>query len=375
VEGYIWQCRGSNGKIRYEYRRQLRNLEKLDREYKDIRKRLGPNLERAMAKAKIYDAECEAISRGETPMLKLTLGEYAEQYVAYIRDEAHHLGWKTVRGSIRAFVQHIGSQVPLHDVKRPQVEDFLESRRRKFRPVTIKGNLRDVRRMFNVGIQKGHLDLNPTMGIRVDKGSTEEPRIPTNEELKRLMEYLQVRRPWLNEIATILLYTGARLSEALGMEWVRVDFTTEKLTLNRRKVRDTLTLDMARPLAEMLNAKWMNSGMPKEGKVFANSKGLEHLRGVVYVSFKKVARELGMSWLTLKTFRKLAATWVQQSTGDIRAAQKLLGHTSIRTTELYLGCGSEAKAIAVKALEERVGLAIGDGKVGNKVGNSQNIEV
>jgi len=65
-----------------------------------------------------------------------------------------------------------------------------------------------------------------------------------------------------------------------------------------------------------------------------------------------------MPWLTLKTFRKLAATWVMQGTRDIRAAQMLLGHTDIRTTQGYLGGGAESRATAVKAIEDRMSRVI-----------------
>jgi hypothetical protein len=40
-----------------------------------------------------------------------------------------------------------------------------------------------------------------------------------------------------------------------------------------------------------------------------------------------------------------------ERTGSVRAAQMLLGHTSSRTTELYLGRGAEAKAEAVRAVD------------------------
>jgi len=43
----------------------------------------------------------------------------------------------------------------------------------------------------------------------------------------------------------------------------------------------------------------------------------------------------------------------------------LLGHSNIRTTEGYLGAGSESRDLAVKAIEDRLA---GAGKVGTSEG-------
>jgi len=56
-----------------------------------------------------------------------------------------------------------------------------------------------------------------------------------------------------------------------------------------------------------------------------------------------------------KTFLKLTATTVVEQTGSIRNGQQLLGHTSSRTTELYLGRGAEARAAGVAAVESLLG--------------------
>jgi len=119
-------------------------------------------------------------------------------------------------------------------------------------------------------------------------------------------------------------------------------------------VGDELELVMAKPLSEGLYGLWMGAGMPKQGCMFLGKTGKVLNRHRAYLSFKKVAKVLGMPWMTLKTFRKLAATWVAQSTHDVRAAQMLLGHTSLRTTEGYLGAGAEARELAVRAIEKRM---------------------
>lgn len=354
VEGNLMRWRDEDGKPRYYYRRLHAFFENGKRRYKDIRKSLGSNLERALEKAKQYDAECEAQLRGEKPRLMTTLGQFIQWYIQYVRDEMKLFGWKTIRANTKAFVVHVGAHAALEKITRADVENFLSARRQVVRPATVCGAFRDVRRMFNVAIQQNYVERNPATGIRVGRPSRTEPQLPSVEEVRRLLDFLRVQKIWLFRIVVTLVYTGARLGEVLSLTWAQVDFTTGSLTLVRRKVNDKLKLEMAKPLGEVLNNLWMEKGMPKEGAVFLSTTGRLFDRIGVYRAFKPVARRLGMQWLTLKTFRKLAATWTWQGTRDVRVAQMLLGHDNIRTTELYLGAGAEARSLAVKAIADRL---------------------
>jgi len=362
----IWRCRGPNGANRYEYRRLLPVIfENGKRSYRDIRRRLGTNLAGAIAGAKRLDAQCDGLLRGEKTLANTTLGEFADWYIGYIRDERRMLGWATVRGNVRAFVKHAGARLMVGAVSRLHIEEFLNARRRNVRPATVYGSLRDVKRMFNVGVQKGYLTDNPAAGMRVEKGLGAEPRLPKPEEVQKLLEYLKARNSNLHGIVLALVYTGARLGEIISLDWSRVNIPEGTLTLVRRKVHDELTLEIARPLREHLESLWNAAGLPIRGTVFLNRNGEPHTRWRLYGRFKLSANRLGMPWLTLNTFRKFAATMVQEETGNTRDAQMMLGHTDLRTTEQYLGRRRESRTRAVRALEARLG-----GKVGNFVGNS-----
>lgn len=354
VEGRVWRWIDHRGKPRYYYRRVLTVFENGVERSKDIRKALGTSLERAIVTAKRFDADQDAELRGEQPRRKLTLGEFIGEYMHWVKDERKLLGWQTLRANTGSLLRFLGPQVQLDRITRADLEAFLDLRRREVRPVTVCGMFRDVRRMFNVAIQRRCLEQSPAAGIRVQKPSQKEPRLPTLDDVRRLLDYLKVKRPWVWQIVITLIYTAARLGEALTLDWRRVDFTSNTLILTRRKVNDELRLEMAKPLADMLFAIWTERGMPKEGYIFVNRMGEPKRRGEAYLAFKREMKRLGMDWLTLKVFRKLAATWTMQGTRDIRSAQMLLGHADIRTTQGYLGGGAEARSMAVKAIADRL---------------------
>ena len=365
--------RESDGKTRYEYRRTMRNIENGGKR-KDVQKRLGGNLARALAMAKELDSECDALERGEKHLLNTPLGEYADWYYGYIEKEAVSrfsrkpglLGWKTIQSNLRVFVHHVGAEKPLGRINPGLVQDFLDMRKGSVEKATVYGSLRDVRRMFNVAIKKGHLKVNPCEGLVVEKGLDKEPRLPTNEEVERLLGYLKTHSPSLYGIVLTLVFTAGRLGEVITLDWFRVDCMNGRLTLVRRKVNDELTLNMAEPLRKHLESLWKDGNMPIRGLVFPNpTTGKPDTRNQVYRRFKRVAERLGLGWLTLKIFRKYAATLVQEATGNIRDAQMILGHGDSHTTEIYLrGGNTAARERAVRALEATIGRT-----VGNFVGN------
>jgi integrase len=345
-------------------------LENGNRIYKDIRKRAGKSFEKALAMAKVWDEECESLLRGETSERKTTLGELLDWYIPHIRDEKHLIGWKTMRGNILPFQNHAGSQKVVSAITRMDIEVYLAKRRQSVRPATVQASLKDLKRMFNVAIQMGWLKDNPAKGIRVEKGPAREPRLPSVEEVGTVLAALKAKHPALYGVTLALIFTGGRLGEVLSLDWQNVDTANGRITLIRRKVSDELTLPLAKPLLEYLGGLWIERGCPVRGSVFLNKDGRPHKRWRVYMTFKRVARRIGLPWLTLKTFRKLAATWALQNTHDIRAAQMLLGHRNYSTTELYLGAFGKAREDAVRALEERLKIPGLTGEVGIKVGNS-----
>lgn len=107
--------------------------------------------------------------------------------------------------------------------------------------------------------------------------------------------------------------------------------------------------------------------MPKEGPVMVGQYSQHLNRRLVYKRFKREACKLGFPWLTLKSFRKLAATWASSQPGDVRTPQLLLGHATSRTTEYYyLGETLKVRTQAVQALEARL-VGLPDSKLAGKL--------
>lgn len=352
----------------YVYRRVVSSefIENGVRKVKDVRRSLGRSLERAQDRARKLDVELEAWAHGEEPVREAALAEFVARYVAYLKDERRSRGWENAARHAEMFLRHVGNR-PVRGVVGREVEGFLAQRRLTVRPTTANAALKDVRRMFKVAVEWKLADGNPAARVKPIPAKPLPVKVPTAEEVARLLAVLRVRKPWLNRLVLVMIATGCRPGEALGLTWADVDMTRGILTLRRSKVEDSITFDLKGPMKDVMWQAWTESGMPTEGMVFPSRNGRAFTRTGVLTVFKREVRALGWPWLCLRTFRKLAARTVVSVTGDIRKAQHLLGHTSYRTTEDYLGRGEKARGEAVDVMAAYL-----DRAVGRIPGNSEN---
>lgn len=355
LDGYLYARSGAGGKTEYQYRRPVfvGFSDNGKRKYQEHNRKLGSVLHVARAQAKRLDAWIEARQRGETPRQEQTVGEFIGWYVPYMRDQMHHRGWFVIKANVEAFARIVGSHVLLSRLTRLEFERFLAVRGREVKPSTLCGAYRDVRRMVRVAVEQGCMESDVMAAVRKPRVSRTEPKVPTDSEVQRIIGYLKTHHQPLYRLVLAMLHTCARPAEALGLTWDRIDFVGNTLTLVRRKVNDELPLVMAERLGGVLAAMWRDAGMPSSGPVFLNGAGKPWARNDAGHAFKGMVARVGLPWVTLKTFRKVGATWVQQGPGGQRAAQLALGHTDPRTTQLYLGGGAEMRALAVRTIEER----------------------
>lgn len=75
--------------------------------------------------------------------------------------------------------------------------------------------------------------------------------------------------------------------------------------------------------------------------VFCDSKGEKLEIQALGKRFKRQFVKLGIRDANLFAWRHTFASYLTMRTGNIRAVQKLLGHKSIRTTEIYSHLGHE----------------------------------
>lgn len=139
----------------------------------------------------------------------------------------------------------------------------------------------------------------------------------------------------------VLYGTGARISEAIGLDIDDIDFESGSVLLRGKGSKQRLVplgsyarealkdyLDVARPT--LLSAK--GSGPA----VFLNARGGRLSRQSAWTVLSKAAKRAGITTdVSPHTLRHSFATHLLDGGADVRVVQDLLGHASVTTTQIY----------------------------------------
>jgi integrase/recombinase XerD len=142
------------------------------------------------------------------------------------------------------------------------------------------------------------------------------------------------RRTWT--LILLLLDTGVRISEALGIERARVDLDGMTLTVLCKGRKERIV-----PFSvEMRKALFRWQTMPQQHSshlMFATRSGLPIIHRNAFRDVQRICQRAGVAVAVYPhLFRhQFAVTYIRQG-GDIYRLSRLLGHTSVSTTQIYL---------------------------------------
>lgn len=215
--------------------------------------------------------------------------------------------------------------------------------------------------LFSFAIKHiGLLDRSPCWNL--DKLPEEQARkqIPTQEEFMRI---LAAAGPDERPLLIILAHTLARVDEILRLTWADVNFERQTVTLWTRKKKDGMMtprhVPMNRDISSVLLSLWKRR--KQDHWVFwnqnLNNPGVEAGRFIRRPKLmKSLCRRAGVQHYGFHSIRHFVATYLHDikkvPTGVVGT---ILGHSSKRTTEIYLHSVDEAARMAMAQLDGFLG--------------------
>ncbi len=208
--------------------------------------------------------------------------------------------------------------VPLQEAKPIHVRAWASKREGRVSRRTLKQQLYMLSRLFKVA---GRDDLSEE-ARKLAKEMRAPPPLPKVdsslvEKVERIDELLGGERPLVKAAITMLADTGMRVGELVSLRWDDVD-----LAGKRAKVRGKGGKERYVYFTELTAS--LLRGLPREGRVFP-------------VSARTVERWVSKLLNTHPhALRHAFAVWFLSRGGNPRVLQRILGHGSLRTTEIYL---------------------------------------
>jgi integrase len=195
--------------------------------------------------------------------------------------------------------------------------------------------LRTLRAAFYTAQRWKMIEENPLRKVALCRIEEKAPCFLSLGEFREL--HSAVKEEWLRDMMVLAALSGMRRGEILNLRWEQVDPRNGLITVQssadfKTKGGKKRVIPMNKCLVEMFERRLRQNG---EEFVFA-VEGRKISRWWVSRKFKRYVLKLGLDdKLHFHSLRHSFATWLVQDGASIYEVQKLLGHSSIKTTEIY----------------------------------------
>lgn len=294
------------------------------------------------------DAQTDSDSTKE----RLSLKDAAEEYIQYL-ESVRCLSENTVtayRNDLHHLLLCVGEEKLVSDVTESDLISSIGSlTRRKYKRTSINRYMAAVRGLFSYCKHFGHIKVDVSQELETVHVSRDLPRYMTQSEVDELCaEPTEKDLLWAardRAIFEVFYSTGCRVSELAGLKFRDFKNGYASAVVNGKGDKDRevyLEKDAREALLAYLEerkkrfpASEPDGGNPVE-QIFVNQHGTAlSAHGIQYILKIYTGPEGTRRHLSPHAFRHTFATAMLNSGADIRMVQKMLGHSSISTTQRY----------------------------------------
>lgn len=297
-----------------------------------VRKRVGKS--KRIAELALADIEVK-LERKEAgfAVKDRNLKDFIAEYLTYAKGNKAQKSYERDELTLRHFIEFIKAD-KLGAVSATKLEAYKSFRRELgMKPSTLNRELNTIKAMLNKAVEWGALSQSPGQSVKKFKEPRRQVRFLSREEIQTLLQAAGNR---LQPIIETFLHTGFRRDELVHLAWNDVDLKNKVVSVQSKegwnpKDYETRHIPMTRRLLELLGDLSRN-GSPY---VFSTGSGGPHHGNILSRDFRKLTRACGVKGVSIHTLRHTFASHLVMSGVDIYTVQKLLGHSSIKTTEIY----------------------------------------
>ena len=243
--------------------------------------------------------------------------------------EIRNFSRKTVKSyvySVQRFLEYSKNR----EMDENTVKDYIQQLIKKQNPSTVSANISAIGFFFeNV--------LKHKIRLKHPKRNKSIPEILTTEEIKRLIDVTNNIKHKL--IIKILYGCGLRVSELVNLKKQDLNFLEGLIHVRLSKGRKDRFVKIPESITNELENY---SGLSNEEILFTSVRGGKLTTATIRKIVKNSAKKAGIKKnIHPHTLRHSFATHLLEQGIDLRIIQKLLGHSDIKTTQIYLSVSNQ----------------------------------
>jgi integrase len=191
---------------------------------------------------------------------------------------------------------------------------------------------------------------NPFSSLPVVDVPQRSPQAFTSQQASLLVS--SIREEWMRDLVTLALMTGMRRGELRNLRWSDIDFGRGHIRIESRA--DFKTKSGRRrviPINSTAQQVLRRMAASRQGELVFNDSGNPIPDYIVSIKLKRSLRKAGLpNGLHFHSLRHSHTTWLVNAGVSLYEVQKLLGHCSIVTTQIYAHLVTSELHSAVSAI-------------------------
>jgi len=315
-----------------------------------VRKRVGRS--KRIAELALVDLQVK-LERQEIGFAesRRTLSDLIQAYLRYSEAQSTKGSHARTVQAIESFKSFLKTD-NLKSVTLARLEEFKAWRRQSGAAAsTVNRDLTVIKALFNKGVQLGLISKNPAARVSKFKQPKRQVEFFTAVQVERILEAADSR---FRNMVVLFLNTGLRRDELLHLAWDDVDLERKILAVQAKDGWQPKDYEVRHiPLNDKALTALRELGKGRNGNdwLFPNRKG-EPLAGLpITHKFKALLRQVGIEKGHLHMLRHTFASRLAMRGVDLYTVSKLLGHASIKTTEIYAHLAPDYLKSAVDKLD------------------------
>ena len=239
----------------------------------------------------------------------------------------------------------------MRSIRPADVEAFKTSRMRLLtqhrtvrKPATIARELSIVRGIFSMAVTNDLCEYNPVSRVKVARFDNVQNKVLAKEHETAF--FAAFRSPWAADICKMVLSTGLRQNDILGLTKFDIDREAGLIRLVQGKTKRRVEIPMNETVQEIVDRHWKG----KDVLLFPSPRTSKQAGSVRKAMFGACKRAK-IPQLTIRDLRRTFGTRLHELGYDDSTVAQLLGHSDMRSIHRYKR-GTEIKKQAVFSLDD-----------------------